>query len=331
MQSVPSTTECTPFNVELTPVQATPKLDRGSLTDMEEIDETIPQATDSHASLTELGECCLVQIYPVDVVAGMLLLESPQFVIGREHNADLVLADASVSRQHAMLMRDSNGYAIRDLNSTNGSLVNGQRITEQILSSGDTLQLGSFIFKFLASQSVESKYHETIYSAMTRDALTGAMNKRYLLETLNRELLRSVRQGLVLSLVMLDIDHFKRVNDTYGHLVGDEVLREFGNRISSACRGDDMLARYGGEEFVLVLSSTPRIEALEIAERCRQSIAETPFATTAGKLPISASFGVYSFQSTEDSLTQCSTELLIQEADRRLYEAKNTGRNRVVG
>lgn len=298
---------------------------------LEEIDETMPQATNSHVSLDELGECCLVQIYPVDVVAGMLLLESSEFVIGRDNHADLVLADASVSRQHAVLTRDSNGYVLRDLNSTNGSLVNDKRITEQSLCSGDTLQLGSFIFKFLASQSVESKYHETIYGAMTRDALTGAMNKRYLLETLNREILRTVRQGLVLSLVMLDIDHFKRVNDTYGHLVGDEVLREFGTRIITACRGDDMLARYGGEEFVLVLSSTPRTEAVEIAERCRRFIADTPFETTAGELPISASFGVYSFEGTENGSTKRTADALIYEADVRLYEAKSKGRNRVIG
>jgi diguanylate cyclase (GGDEF)-like protein len=272
-------------------------------------------------------ECCLVQIYPADVVSGMLLLETNRLVVGRDPAVDLPIADSSVSRQHAAFVAEASGYRIQDLGSTNGTLVNGVRISERSLHSGDTIQVGSFIFKFLSAGSIESKYHETVYSAMTRDALTGAMNKRYLLETLNREVARAVRQQLMLSVLMLDIDHFKSVNDTHGHLVGDEVLREFGRRILVDCREEDLLARYGGEEFCLVLSSSGQSEAIEIADRYRSVIADEPFKTTAGLLKVTASFGVACFE----PVTPIGVDELLRRADENLYEAKRGGRNRVVG
>jgi diguanylate cyclase (GGDEF)-like protein len=272
-------------------------------------------------------ECCLVQIYPADVVSGMLLLETNRLVVGRDPAVDLPLVDSSVSRQHAAFVSESTGYRIQDLGSTNGTLVNGARVSDRSLRSGDTIQIGSFIFKFLSAGSIESKYHETVYSAMTRDALTGAMNKRYLLETLSREVARAIRQQQSLSLLMLDIDHFKSVNDTHGHLVGDEVLREFGRRILADCREEDLLARYGGEEFCLVLCSSGRNEAVEIANRYREVIAGNPFQTTTGLLPVTASFGV----SCLDPAAPMNADELIRQADDNLYEAKRSGRNRVVG
>lgn len=272
------------------------------------------------------NQCCLVQIYPADVVSGMLLLEADRVVAGRDISADLLLEDTSVSRQHAELIRQGNGYLIRDLGSTNGTLVNGGRMMEHTLRSGDTIKLGSFIFKFLSAGSVETKYHETVYSAMTRDALSGAMNKRYLLESLPREVARAVRQRQALSVLMLDIDHFKSVNDNHGHLVGDEVIREFGTRMLSGCREDDLLARYGGEEFCLVLCSTDREAALQIAERNREVISGTPFTTNAGPLSITVSFGV----SCLNPSTPETVEDLLRRADAKLYEAKRSGRNCVA-
>lgn len=271
-------------------------------------------------------ECCLVQIYPVDIVAGMVLLENDRLVVGRDPAVDLLLADGSVSRRHVEFLKEPGGYRIRDLGSTNGTLVNGERISECRLHSGDTVQVGSLIFKFLSAGSVESKYHETVYSAITHDALTGAMNRRYLLESLRRELARAVRQQQPLSVLMLDIDHFKRVNDTYGHLVGDEVLREFGSRMLDSCRDDDLLARYGGEEFCVVLCSTAWQDAVDMAERSRMRIADAPFQTSVGALGISASFGLACFEPARP----VTSDELLRAADERLYEAKRRGRNRVI-
>ncbi len=277
---------------------------------------------------TAEDECCLVQIYPPDVIEGMQLLEQEEFSIGRSPETDLPLFDNSVSRQHAMLIRGQDGYVVRDLGSTNGTFVNEKVIESDCsLRSGDTIRIGSFLFRFLSAGCVETQYHETVYSAMTRDALTGTMNKRYLMEALNREIARSTRAQLELSVVMVDIDHFKSVNDTYGHLVGDEVLRTFGKRVGDICRSDDLLARYGGEEFCLLLAATGPQEAKEIADRCRAVVADTPFDTAAGALPITASFG---FAVLDPSQPKTSSALL-GAADQQLYEAKRSGRNRVCG
>ncbi|MCC9655749.1 GGDEF domain-containing protein [Rhodopirellula halodulae] len=273
-------------------------------------------------------ECCLVQIYPPDVIDGMMLLEQDEFQIGRSPESDLPLFDSSVSRRHARLIRDADGYVVRDLDSTNGTLVNEREIQGDVkLHTGDTVRIGSFLFRFLSADSIETQYHETVYNALTRDALTGTLNKRYMLEALGREISRSMRSQLEMTVVMLDIDHFKSVNDTHGHLVGDEVLQTFGKRIESICRVDDLLARYGGEEFCMVLAATGSDEAHEIAERCRQVICSEPFETAAGPLAISASFG---FAVMNPSSPKTTNELL-EAADNQLYEAKRSGRNRVCG
>ena len=281
---------------------------------------------DNDSSIAD--ECCLVQIYPPDVIDGMQLLEEDEFSIGRSPDCELPISDNSVSRKHAMLVRGPDGYVVRDLGSTNGTLVNEKQIQgDCLLRSGDTIRVGGFLFRFLSAGSVETQYHETVYSALTRDALTGTMNKRYLMEAMAREISRSTRARMEMSVVMLDIDHFKSVNDTHGHLVGDEVLRTFGQRVGAVCRCDDLLARYGGEEFCLLLAATGREGALELAERCRIAVAEKPFDTSAGPLEITASFGfaVLDPQQPKD----CSG--LLEAADQQLYEAKRAGRNRVCG
>lgn len=275
----------------------------------------------------EASECCLVQIYPADVVDGMLLLEEPVLTIGRSEDCTMCLPDSSVSRRHGELRRTKTGFTLVDTGSTNGVLVNGQRTDEYHLQAGDTIQIGCYMFKFLSAGSVESQYHETVYSAMTRDALTGTMNKRYLLEAMQREVAHCVRRKDTLSVVMLDIDFFKSVNDTQGHLVGDEVLREFGRRVSSICRADDLLARYGGEEFCAVLFGSNLDEALGMAERCRAIVADSPFDTAAGPLAITASFGVAVLDQSKNE----GPLDLINRADLKLYDAKNAGRNRVEG
>ena len=291
-----------------------------------EYDEAIMDAAVGSISQPST-ESCLVQIYPPDVVDGMLKLGSNKIVIGRESSSTCVLPDTSVSRRHAEISPSDEGFKIRDLESTNGTLVNGQRVKEHTLDSGDTIQVGSFLFRFLTAGSVESKYHETVYSALTQDALTGTMNRRYLVESLRREISRANRNGEMLSLTMIDIDHFKRVNDSYGHLIGDEVLREFGKRIESVKRDDDLLARFGGEEFCLVLAATSPEETEDMLEKCRAAIADKKFETAASKINITASFGYVCVQPFK--VIQIND--IIEAADELLYAAKKAGRDRVCG
>ena len=270
-------------------------------------------------------QSCLVQIYPADFVAGMILLESEFVTIGRDQDCDLVLPDANVSRLHVRLARTASGFVLQDLGSTNGSLVNGHAVKEVELISGDTIQVGTYLFRFLSADSVETQYHETVYSAATRDALTGTFNRRFLMDSMQREFSRTLRSQSPLSIIMTDIDFFKQINDRYGHLSGDEVLREFGKRIRSNCREEDIVARLGGEEFCIVLSDTDFEGAEAVAEQCRQVVANQPFETTTAIMEVTASFGI----ATLDLASPISVEALIDQADQHLYLAKNAGRNRV--
>lgn len=268
----------------------------------------------------------LIRIYPAEGIGELWQLGSERVVIGRDVCSDLQLADDSVSRRHACVEPVADGYQVSDLGSTNGTYINDQRITESRLRPGDRLRLGNQILKFLSADRMEAAYHETIYKIMTTDGLTQAYNKRYFLEVAEREFLRSQRSGQPLAVLMIDADRFKAVNDTYGHLAGDEVLSELSRRIRSLLRRDEVLARYGGEEFILLLPDTPLAEACAVGERVRRAVAEHPFQTEQAALEVTVSIGV----ATTELSSLASVAELIEHADQCLYAAKQAGRNRVL-
>ena len=162
------------------------------------------------------------------------------------------------------------------------------------------------------------------------DSLTGCYNRGYLNELLPREITRALRYKRPLALAMCDIDKFKKINDTYGHQCGDEVLRKLVLRISAVIRADtDWLARYGGEEFLIVLPETQLENASGLAERLRRNIAKKSIETQENKISITASFGVTGFNSSNPP-KNITPEALIHMADKYLYAAKNQGRNKVI-
>ena len=264
----------------------------------------------------------ILQIHPVDLETGLITLGEDPFIVGRDQKCDLTISEQAVSRQHARFERTADGFIVTDLDSTNGTWVNGKRIETQILRSGNRVRIGGRIFKFIATDQLEAHYHQAVYSMITQDSLTNAWNKRYLLETLNRELKRRQRTGRALTLMLLDLDFFKKVNDTYGHLVGDEMLRQTADRLRASLREEDILARFGGEEFCIVLSETSTEDSKICAERCLRAISEKPFTTTAGKIKSSISIGI----GEADGPMTCDE--LIKLADDKLYQAKQQGRNR---
>ncbi len=269
----------------------------------------------------------LVQIHPLDLEQNRIELGKAPVMLGRSQQCDVVLEDESVSRQHAQISWSPTGFEIADQGSTNGVLVNEKPVKASLLKTGDRIQLGQRIFRFLADNDVENQYHETVYSMMTRDGLTSVFNKRYLLECLDREVARSRRHQRSLAVVLLDIDHFKTVNDTWGHLVGDEVLRELASRLTGILREDEILARFGGEEFAIVDGESTLEAAREMAERCRRVVAGTPFTTACGPLDVTISLGVAAKIFDEKT----SAESILSDADARLYDAKRNGRNQVAG
>ena len=210
-----------------------------------------------------------------------------------------------------------------DLGSKNGTFINDIPISKTVLADGNYLRVGCCIFRFLSGDNVESQYYEEIHRLTIVDALTGAHNKRYLLEYLDRELTRSIRHQRPLALVMLDIDRFKAINDQFGHLAGDLVLREMAGCVRESIRKEECFARYGGEEFALVLPEAAQEGAVQAAERIRQKVADHPFEFDGTPLQATVSLGVACSQG--DEYLTCTA--LIRRADDNLYLAKHAGRN----
>jgi diguanylate cyclase (GGDEF)-like protein len=270
---------------------------------------------------------CLVLIYPPGPDMGRrFLLDRAELVLGRGTDCDIQVDRDSVSRRHARVYRDDNNWLVEDLGSTNGSYVNDNPVTKAPLRDGDFLKIGAAIFKFLTGANVEVSYHEEIYRMTIVDALTGTHNKRYFIEFLDREMARCARYGRPLSLVMFDIDHFKKINDQHGHLTGDHVLKEIAKRLHSRIRREELLARYGGEEFAAVLPETGKDGAMEFGEQIRQLVAREPFEFEGDSLPVTISVGVATLDGEP-----LDAPSFIKVADENLYKAKRGGRNKVVG
>ncbi len=274
------------------------------------------------------GPATIVFIAPPGPMLGKrFALESGEAFIGRSEGLAITCSTEGVSRRHARLVQQSDGsWLIEDLNSTNGTWVNEERITSRILQDGDQIGVGNALAKFLIGANAEAAYHEEIYRMTVMDALTGVHNKRYFLEFLTREIASAHRHKQPLSLVMFDVDHFKKVNDVHGHLAGDAVLREIGRRLRPRIRTDDLLARYGGEEFGVVLKTGLDGAAL-FAEQLRELIATEPFVCS-DELSLSLTISLGAAEVTESSPVE--PEDLIRRADENLYAAKHGGRNRVV-
>lgn len=247
--------------------------------------------------------------------------------IGRSSGADISMPQVqSMSRLHARLRHLGTRVVIEDLGSTNGSYLNDLPVAEsRTLTSGDRFQVGAAHFKFLQDQDPEHAYHEAIYQLAIRDGLTEIFNKRKFDDELEREFARARRHGRPLSLVIFDVDHFKKVNDNYGHLCGDAVLQQLCRRVASDLRTDQLFARVGGEEFAILNPETALDGASAMAERLRQAIARKPFVFDGLNLPVTCSFGV-----AELSDAMMDPEALFEVTDQALYRSKEEGRNRVT-
>jgi two-component system, cell cycle response regulator len=273
------------------------------------------------------GDACLVLIYPAGPDMGKRFpLSRADVVIGRGSDCDIQIDRDSISRRHARVFRQDESWQIEDMQSTNGSYVNDSPVQRSALRDSDLVKIGAAIFKFLAGNGIESSYHEEIHKMMIMDALTGAHNKRYFLEFLEREVARCSRYRRSLSLLMFDIDHFKKINDTHGHLTGDFVLREMSRRLLGRIRREELLARYGGEEFACVLPETDLVGARIFAEQVRRLIADAPFEYEGDTISVTVSIGLHTVEGDDMDVTQ-----FIKLADENLYRAKREGRNRVVG
>lgn len=250
--------------------------------------------------------------------------------VGRIDTADIFIDDDSLSRDHARIAAIGDSILLQDRDSTNGSFVNDERVKKvRVIEDGDRLSFGEgrTVLRFTLVSADEEAQLRAVWESTQRDGLTGLFNRKHLEQLLDTEISRAVEAGTDFAVVMVDVDHFKKVNDNHGHPAGDAVLREIARRIGKALRPGDTAARYGGEEITLVLRGVGPGEAATLTEKVREAIAVAPIAVGQGVLlSVTASCGVA-------ALSECSPPdkpSLFSRADARLYTAKQSGRNRVV-
>lgn len=256
-------------------------------------------------------------------VGEMHPLDDGELVIGRAAGCQIRVNDQGVSRRHARIVVDGEHVRIADLGSVNGTLVNGDVVTESILNDGDKIRIGSTtILRFAYHDAHDEAFQRNLLEGVRRDGLTKAFRKGYFFERLEREIAFARRHGTPLTVLMLDADHFKAINDDFGHPAGDAVLTELARRLMSVTRSEDIVARYGGEEFAIACRGISAEQGARLAQRLLVAVRSRPFAGI--DRPVTISIGIAEYQHGQ------TPEELIDAADRLLYQAKRRGRDRAV-
>ncbi len=272
--------------------------------------------TQRKATLIVIGGPSFGKSYPLD---------EENTEIGRAPECGIHLEDDGISRNHAKIVRVDDEWIMVDLGSTNGTYHDGERIQVHTLADGDKVQVGlGTILRFQFQDEIDQKYQQSMYESKTRDPLTQAFNRGYFMEAIERELAFAERHDQDLSLILLDIDHFKRVNDTFGHQAGDVALKQVSAAVMNMARKEDVFARYGGEEFGVLLRDTSKDAAFIMAERIRRTIEKLEIVHNGRRIPVTVSLGIACMSNELQDPGK-----LIEAADERLYAAKHNGRNRV--
>lgn len=258
----------------------------------------------------------------------LIAIDNDELIVGRSPEVNLSIDDVGLSRAHARFFRQGGSYYVDDLQSTNGTSVNGHRISGPThLVDGSRIQLGkSTILRFALQDQLEQETARKLYEQSVRDALTGLHNRRYMEDRLAGEFAYACRYQTDLAVILLDVDHFKAINDHHGHQAGDAVLRGLGQRLQHLVALENVIARYGGEEFLIASRSVNPKGAIALAERIRRAIWSEPLRCGSTAIPVTVSAGVAAM------VNNCYSHpsALVAAADRALYQAKNQGRNQVV-
>jgi two-component system cell cycle response regulator len=270
-----------------------------------------------------------------ELMATPIPLERPEVTLGRAIEADVRVNDAKASRLHASISSEvdvgsgETVFKIRDLKSTNGTLVNGRAITETVLRHGDKILIGAQLFRFELLDEIDRAFQQQIQRLLGHDELTGLLSSKSFFTELRREAARAEQTSQPFCVLMMDLDHFKAVNDNYGHLVGNRTLQDVGMIIKAALRSGDVAARFGGEEFAAFLLDADYLQGIVAAERVRRGIEQAVFAASsegatpaANRFRLTVSIGVACFPDDAHDPIR-----LVELADSALYRAKRNGRN----
>jgi diguanylate cyclase (GGDEF)-like protein len=269
---------------------------------------------------------CLVALSGPLIGEVFALSEPGGLLIGRDANAQVRLIEEGVSRRHAMLEAEGVVVWLTDLQSTNGTWMGGEKVEKRALTDGDKVRIGqTSVFKFTYHDPIEEQCQRQLLEAALRDGLTRAFNRRYFMQRLAAEIAYAERHRTPLGLLMIDLDHFKVVNDTWGHPIGDKALQKVSDVVLAKIRIDDVLARYGGEEFAVIARDTTLDGTLTLAERLRLAVVESLFEHQGRPIELRVSIGAAAMPH-EDAR---DADSLVMLADEALYRAKRAGRNRV--
>lgn len=243
-------------------------------------------------------------------------------IVGRSQECGICLEHDSVSRQHFSIGRSAAGYIVRDLGSTNGTFVNSRKVELALVQNGDLIRIGQITLKFIQG-AAEGAYHEELYRLVTLDPLTETYNRRHFEQELAREHSRCVRYNRKFSLILFDFDHFKEINDQFGHLAGDAVLKEVAAQIRERLRRDDIVARVGGEEFAILCPESDLEGARHLAHDLCELVRRIRVIYEGLTVKATISLGVAEWSGEDES-----PEALYQRTDALLYQAKASGRDR---
>ena len=260
-------------------------------------------------------------------VGEMYKLEQERTIIGRGGKAQIRILDEGISREHAQIVVENGRVYLQDLGSTNGTYCNGLRVERKELVDGDKILVGSTtILKFTYHDNLDEIFQKQMYESALRDGLTKAFNKKYFTDRLESEFTFAIRHGTPLGLVLFDIDHFKKVNDTHGHQAGDFVLSEIATLLSATLRAEDVFARYGGEEFAVICRGSDAAQTQVVGERLRKAVEGHRFVYEGTHIPVTISVGV----AVLPDLNVKDANDVVSHADQALYASKRGGRNRVT-
>jgi diguanylate cyclase (GGDEF)-like protein len=306
--------------------------DDGGVPELAPEDETL--AVSASRKSQEIVPPVLQQRTVIKVLTGLEagrvhVVTTEEVMVGRASTCELRIDDSSLSRQHCRVRRTGGSYFVEDLGSRNGTQVNGMRIkAPMLLEDGALIQLAAgTIIMFSHQEDLEVQAEQRLYASAVLDPLTGLHNRRHLDARLKSEFAFANRHGTPLSVLLIDIDHFKKINDTHGHAGGDAALRILAERLQRAVRTEDIVARYGGEEFAIIARGIESTGAMLLAERVRETAAKIQVPHEETTIGFTISVGVTSM--SKDRLFD-SVASVLKAADDALYKAKELGRNRSV-
>ncbi|HEY5957789.1 MAG TPA: GGDEF domain-containing protein, partial [Polyangiaceae bacterium] len=275
-----------------------------------------------------LGASACFIVLSGQAIGRIYKLTEAKYTIGRSEQAEICIDDEGISRLHAGVVCYDKSVILKDLDSTNGTFVNGEPIRVRTLGNGDRVQLGATtILKFAVQDEVDEQFQEHLYAAANRDSLTHTYNRRHFNDQLSRDLSYARRHDSPLTLAIIDLDYFKHINDEFGHPAGDAVLQQFSKTVLGCIRNEDFLCRIGGEEFALVMRGTRLDGAMNVCERLRKSVEQTAFTYQEHSIAVTVSIGIAEYIGSRHP----HMDDLVKDADQRLYDAKFAGRNRVRG